>query len=63
MKMKIFLMTAVLLMGMLCTACGEKQEVSDSELADAPVTAPADIAPDVPELETAVTPETAPPVD
>ena len=55
-------MTAVLMTGMLLTACGEKQEVSD-EVADAPMTAPVDIAPDVPELETAVTPETAPPIN
>lgn len=62
MKRKIFFITAVLLAGLCCTACGEKQAVSD-EMADAPMTAPADIAPDVPELETAVTPETAPPVN
>ncbi|MBR4319110.1 MAG: hypothetical protein IKI37_05925 [Oscillospiraceae bacterium] len=62
MKRKIFFITAVLMAGLFCTACGEKQAVSD-EMADAPMTAPADIAPDVPELETAVTPETAPPVN
>lgn len=62
MRIRIFFMTAVLMTGMLLTACGEKQEVSD-EVADAPMTAPVDIAPDVPELETAVTPETAPPIN
>jgi len=63
MKRKIFFITAVLMTGILFTACGDKQGVSNEEVADAPMTAPADIAPDVPELETAVTPETAPPVD
>lgn len=63
MKIKKILIASVLLTGILLTACGEKQKTSD-ELADAPVTAPADFAPDVnQELETAVTPETAPPVD
>ena len=56
-------MTAVLMTGMLFTACGDKQGVSNEEVADAPMTAPVDIAPDVPELETAVTPETAPPIN
>lgn len=66
MKRKFFWIPVFLMTGILLTACGQKQEVTENEFMDAPVTAPADIMPDAPqeaENETApVTPETAPPV-
>jgi hypothetical protein len=55
---KIFLIMLVCLLGIPSVSCGGE---GNDEFADAPVTAPADIAPDANQnLETAVTPETAP---